>query len=323
MSETKTALIVDDSKLSRAMINTILSQNFPDWRIFQAADAIEALSLNEPVIDVITLDMNMPGMDGITLGGELRKRYPNASISLITANIQNAVRERADVAGLYFVSKPITEEKILDAIGADVTAGSVDTTDMIFDVDELDVIAEYFNMGMGQSANAISQMLGYEVHLSVPSVRFTSRQKSVNEINLKKEEVVVCVSEDFNGLFDGKALMLFPDEDSRSLLKLFNIEESNDAEEDMMKEVGNVLINNCLSTIYNLMDSSYECSIPHYTKHKVISLFESISYTSDDSLLVIEMDFKIDSTDITGSFRLLMDLDNVDELKTTIKKQLG
>lgn len=323
MSNSKTALIVDDSKLSRAMINTILTQNFPDWKILQAADAEEALQLTEPVIDVITLDMNMPGMDGITLGSELRQRYPNASISLITANVQNAVRERADAVNLYFVSKPITEEKILDAIGIEATAAGADPVEMIFDVDELDVIAEYFNMGMGQSADAISQMLGYEVHLSVPSVRFTTRDKSINEANLKKEEIVICVSEEFSGLFDGKALMLFPEEGSKSLLKLFNVDESSDAEEDMMKEVGNVLINNCLSTICNLMDASYECSIPRFTKHKILSLFESISYTNDDSLLVIEMDFNIDSTDITGSFRLLLDLNNVDDLKSNIRKQLG
>jgi chemotaxis protein CheY-P-specific phosphatase CheC len=323
MSNVKTALIVDDSKLSRAMINTILRQNFPEWEILQAENAEEALKIDKPVIDVITLDMNMPGMDGITLGNNLRERYPNASISLITANIQNAVREKADAVGIYFVAKPITEEKILDAISIEATAVGVDPVENVFDVDELDVIAEYFNMGMGQSANSISQMLGYEVHLSVPQIRFTTRDKSINEVNIKKEEIVVCVSEEFSGLFGGKALMLFPDKDSKALLKLFNIDENDDAEEDTMKEVGNVLINNCLSTIHNLMDASYECSIPLFTKNKVISLFDSIGYSSDDSLLVIEMDFNIDSTDISGSFRLLLDLNNVDDLKSNIRKQLG
>jgi two-component system, chemotaxis family, chemotaxis protein CheY len=116
MSTSKTALIVDDSKLSRAMIRTILKQHFPDWEILEAVDAEEALQLNESSIDLITLDMNMPGMDGIVLSDELRKRYPKASISMITANTQNAVRQKAGTAGLYFVAKPITEEKLLDAV---------------------------------------------------------------------------------------------------------------------------------------------------------------------------------------------------------------
>jgi two-component system, chemotaxis family, chemotaxis protein CheY len=116
MSTRKTALIVDDSKLSRAMIRAILKQNFPDWEILEAVDAEEALGLNKLSIDLITLDMNMPGMDGIALSNELRKRYPQASISLITANTQNTVRKKADATSLYFVAKPITEEKILDVV---------------------------------------------------------------------------------------------------------------------------------------------------------------------------------------------------------------
>jgi len=322
MSTIKTALIVDDSKLSRAMIRAILLQHFPEWKILEAGDAEEALQITESAIDVMTLDMNMPGMDGITLGTELRQRYPQASISLITANIQNAVREKADSAGLYFVAKPITEEKILDAIGHE-SPDQESSLEMIFDTDELDVIAEYFNMGMGQSAHAISEMLNREVLLSVPNVRFTTQEKSINEMKLTKEAVVQCVSEDFTGALDGKALMLFPDEDGQALLKLFSVGDSEEMQEDIMKEVGNVLINNCLGTINNLLDSSYECSIPYFTKHKVLSLFKSIDYTEKKSLLVIEMDFNIDSTDIAGSFRLLLDLENVEELKSIIKQQFA
>lgn len=322
MSSTKTVLVVDDSKLSRAMINAILQQHFPEWKIIEAANAEEALQIDEPTIDLMTLDMNMPGMDGITLGKELRARYPQASISLITANIQNAVREKADSAGFYFVAKPITEEKILDAVGLDASSYEK-SLEAIFDVDELDVIAEYFNMGMGQSASAISQMLNREVHLSVPCIRFTTCDQSINEMSLTKEATVLCVSEEFTGAFDGKALMLFPDEDSKALLKLFSMGDSDELQEDIVTEVGNILINNCLGTINNLLDSSYECSIPQYTKHKVLSLFKSISYTDNQGLLVIEMDFSIDSTDIAGNLRLLLDLNNIDELKASIKKQFA
>ena len=319
----KTALIVDDSKLSRVMIRTILQDNFPEWKILEAANGEEALKIEEDDIDIMTLDMNMPGMDGVTLGQELKQRYPNASISLITANIQQAVQDKANNAGFYFVAKPITEEKILDAVGSDTSHASTEIPEIVFDGDELDVLAEYFNMGMGQAANSISQMLSREVMLSVPSVRFTSHEKTINEMNLNNEEVVVCVSEDFEGVFDGKAIMLFPEQDSQALIDFFNEEYNAQVEEDIMMEVGNILINSSLSTISNLLDSSYECNIPKYTKHKVLSLFKSINYTETEHYLVIEMDFKVDSTDITGNFRLLMDLTNVDELKGKLKQQLG
>jgi len=114
MADKKTVLVVDDSRMSRLMIKTIIAMHRPGWEILEAGDGAQALRVaEEQAIDVATLDMNMPGMDGVTLGTELRKRFPKAEISLITANVQRAVRERAEQAHLTFVPKPISEERLL------------------------------------------------------------------------------------------------------------------------------------------------------------------------------------------------------------------
>ena len=113
----KNVLVVDDSRMSRMMINTIIKTHYPDWTIIDAASGEEALEKSKgQSIDLMTLDMNMPGMDGITLGIELRKNFPDADIALVTANIQSAVQEKAAAANFIFVSKPITEDRILDFI---------------------------------------------------------------------------------------------------------------------------------------------------------------------------------------------------------------
>ncbi len=65
----------------------------------------------------MTIDYNMPGMDGITLATTLRERFPNATIALVTANIQDSIRRQADEIGMQFIQKPITEDKIRTFIG--------------------------------------------------------------------------------------------------------------------------------------------------------------------------------------------------------------
>ena len=55
-------------------------------------------------------------MDGITLCIELRERFPNARIALLTANIQDSVKARADDIGVTFIQKPVTEDKIRNYI---------------------------------------------------------------------------------------------------------------------------------------------------------------------------------------------------------------
>jgi CheY-like chemotaxis protein len=110
----KTILIVDDSRLSLQMIQTFVKAHFPHWTIVTAANANEALArAAEAPFDCATLDYNMPGMDGIELGKRLKQHYPLAKIALLTANVQEAIIKKAQEAGLEFIPKPVTEQKIL------------------------------------------------------------------------------------------------------------------------------------------------------------------------------------------------------------------
>ncbi|RDH91289.1 MAG: response regulator [endosymbiont of Seepiophila jonesi] len=123
MSEA-TMLIVDDSKLSRMMVRAIVGQVQGDWNIIEAENGEDALVKSEAeTVDIMTLDYNMPGMDGLTLAEHMRQRFPDASIAMLTANIQDTIRQRAESAGVGFIQKPITEEKI--AAFVDVHNGAI------------------------------------------------------------------------------------------------------------------------------------------------------------------------------------------------------
>ncbi len=117
MSTTNTILVVDDSRVSRMLIRAIISQADPQAKVIEASNGDEALAKTEAVtVTMATLDLNMPGMDGLSLAVKLLERYPEAKIGLLTANIQEIVRQKADKLGICFISKPITEEKIMSFI---------------------------------------------------------------------------------------------------------------------------------------------------------------------------------------------------------------
>lgn len=116
-----TMLIIDDSQVSRMMLRAIINSEQPEWDVLEAANADEALQrAKDNDIDVITLDMNMPGTDGLTVAPELQLSCPQAKIALLTANIQSAVKDKAEGLGLIFIAKPITEEKIIGFINQSV-----------------------------------------------------------------------------------------------------------------------------------------------------------------------------------------------------------
>lgn len=110
-------LIVDDSRMSRMLLRALVTDNRPAWRIVEAASGEDALKLIEnEAPDFVSMDVNMPGMNGLEAAGRIRMRCPDTRIALCTANIQESTRDAASKVGLHFVAKPITANSVADAI---------------------------------------------------------------------------------------------------------------------------------------------------------------------------------------------------------------
>ena len=106
-------LIVDDSKLARIVVGKAVTAIRPEWERLEAGSAAEALELlGRRDVDVVILDYNMPGQNGLELAEVLRQRRPDMPIAVATANIQDEIIARARAANAAFVPKPITEETL-------------------------------------------------------------------------------------------------------------------------------------------------------------------------------------------------------------------
>lgn len=119
MNDTKTVLVVDDSRVSRMMARQFILSARPQWLVEDAATGEEALEKVKTVQPVLILvDVNMPGIGGMAAAEQLRSICPGTHISLVTANVQNATRNRANELGIGFMEKPITEARIHALISA-------------------------------------------------------------------------------------------------------------------------------------------------------------------------------------------------------------
>lgn len=74
-----------------------------------ASEALELLGGNiEPQLIVILSDINMPGMDGLTLLREIKTRWPDIPVMMLTAYGDEDRRKRAfDSGAADFVTKPV------------------------------------------------------------------------------------------------------------------------------------------------------------------------------------------------------------------------
>lgn len=106
-------LLVDDSRIARLSLSRQLKSLGLELNLLEAdsADAAETL-LQTQAADIALIDFNMPGRDGLELAEALSGRFPQLRMALVTANIQDALAQRARDMGMAFLPKPTTAEQL-------------------------------------------------------------------------------------------------------------------------------------------------------------------------------------------------------------------
>jgi two-component system, chemotaxis family, chemotaxis protein CheY len=110
-------LVVDDAAFMRMMIRDILIKHGFDV-VGEATNGLEAiLRYKELSPDLVTMDITMPEMDGITAVKQIRHMDPNARVIMCSAMGQQAMVLEAIQAGARdFIVKPFQADRVLDAV---------------------------------------------------------------------------------------------------------------------------------------------------------------------------------------------------------------
>lgn len=112
-------LIVEDEELERTSIKIFLEENLPEAEIVgEARSGFEALEMIENrEINLMLVDINIPGVDGLEVIRHARKKLPDAVIIITTAYDDFNVAHRAIKLKVDdFLLKPIRKEVLLDSV---------------------------------------------------------------------------------------------------------------------------------------------------------------------------------------------------------------
>ncbi len=110
-------LIADDHAVVRAGVRSMTADTEIEI-VAEASDGNEAFALaSQHNLDIVLLDVRMPGADGITCLGRLRTEMPNLSVLMFSAYDNPTYIARAVALGaLGYVVKTASKEEILSAI---------------------------------------------------------------------------------------------------------------------------------------------------------------------------------------------------------------
>lgn len=109
-------LVVDDSRLAAASLVKVLGKVDPQGSCMVAHSAAEALdACAEQHIDVVFLDIEMPGVNGLGVAQRLRRVAPQANVIFVTGYPEYAL-DAWDTQASAFIVKPAGEDEVRRAL---------------------------------------------------------------------------------------------------------------------------------------------------------------------------------------------------------------
>jgi DNA-binding response OmpR family regulator len=170
-------LVVDDDKNTRLLLKAVLEAE--KYTVFTATDGLDALKIMDSEhIDLVIVDIMMPGMDGYEFTKSVREADDNLPILMISAKQLPADKQKGFLVGTDdYMTKPIDEEEMLLRIKAllrrakIVNDRRIEIGDVVLDYDSLTVTGH----GEKQELPQKEFMLLYKL-LSYPGKIFTRRQ---------------------------------------------------------------------------------------------------------------------------------------------------
>jgi DNA-binding NarL/FixJ family response regulator len=190
-------LIADDHALIREGLRKLLAPERDLHIAAEATNAAEALELlSRMKVDLVLLDINMPGRSGIELLYDLRKRFPKVKLLMLSMHPEETVAVRAMKAGASgYISKDAPPEELLNAIrkvlsgrkyvsqkladqlAEDLAKPELSKPHEILSAREFEILCLF---GKGKTVSEIAKKLS----LSVPTVT-TYRRRILQKLSLK------------------------------------------------------------------------------------------------------------------------------------------
>jgi chemotaxis protein CheC len=189
---------------------------------------------------------------------------------------------------------------------------------------ERDALTELVNIGVSRAAANLRKMVGEQVLLSVPSVEVVTREGAKVLIRERESGELVAVRQDFEGVFSGRALLIFPKSNSMALVHAvtgggLSVEDAAEMENEALAETGNVVLNSCLATMANMLQRPLTMSLPEVIRGDGSALFDmSLAGADDGVVLFLYINFAINDRDIRGYIAMLMDMPSLHALKALI-----
>lgn len=193
----------------------------------------------------------------------------------------------------------------------------------------LDALAEVFSIGAGRAAASLSEIVGDEVLISVPSVQIINTDDINAEMLSLSEGRFGSVIQHFSGPFNAEAVLLFVEEHALKIVSdmmgsQMSSEELAEFEHEAMCELGNIILNACLSAMADILQITLDSSLPDYMVSSAEEVLSRLKGSSQQSyVMVLHIDLAIEKRHTEGNLIFLLSSDSLANLVEHVDQFLG
>lgn len=194
---------------------------------------------------------------------------------------------------------------------------------------QLDALQEIVNIGIGQAAGILNDMIDSPIRLQMPYLKILSPLELQQELRHDLDgEAISAVQLKFAGSFGGLAQLVFPTDSAAMLIAMLTGEEVGTQDLDSVKigtlsEVGNIVINGVMGSISNVLQQRLNYSLPSYTEGTVESLLKSGDLSPNTVVLLAKTHFTIERLYIAGDIILIFNVSSFDTILAAINQIVG
>lgn len=186
----------------------------------------------------------------------------------------------------------------------------------------LDVLKEIGNIGAGNAATSLSQMLNEEVDMTVPVVRILDISDAANALG-GPENAVIGILAKLYGDIEGIMMFIIGQDFAKSVLTaLLGVQDIScdhltEMELSAISELGNIMISAYAGSISTLSQLNIKTSVPAISVDMVGALLTvpAIEMSSvSDKIIFIQDDFLSKDKNVTSNMMLIPTMDSLSRL---------
>jgi chemotaxis protein CheC len=192
---------------------------------------------------------------------------------------------------------------------------------------QLDVLQELINIGVGQAAATLNQMSGQHVSLHAPVVTVMTTDQMLSGEIINADQEVMAIKLSFSGKFSGMASLMFPPESANKLITIILGEEPVAEDMDLMRvgvlqEVGNIVLNGVMGSIGNLLMEHIDYLPPDYYETTFYDLMLGDG-EQESMLLMAKTNFFLEDRLIQGDILVMFKLQTFGSLLMALNKMMA